>query len=98
MGFWSWLFGFGKGKEIVEEIQGIQPNIEVKAIEPEKIDIRKPKYKPRAVSREDSLFVQDMAKKASAPDLKITPFVDKTDPKYIEKVTNELKEKIARGR
>ncbi|MEK6952895.1 MAG: hypothetical protein AABX29_07820 [Nanoarchaeota archaeon] len=98
MGFWSWLFGFGKRNEVVEEVQEIQPNTEVKAAELEQIDVRKPKYKPRPLTREDALFVQDMAKKASTPDLKITPFVDKTDPKYIEKVTNELKEKIARGR
>ncbi|MBI2498619.1 hypothetical protein HYV88_00075 [Candidatus Woesearchaeota archaeon] len=98
MGFWSWLFGFGKGNEIVEEIQEIHHNVEISAKEPEQIVTRKPKYKPRVVSREDALFVQDMAKKASTPDTKITPFVDKTDTKYIEKVTNELKEKIARGR
>lgn len=95
MGFWSWLFG--KKNEVDGEVE-IQPEIGLEVKESEQIDIRKPKYKPRPLSREDALFVQDMAKKASTPDTKVTPFVDRTDIKSIEKITSDLKDKLARER
>ena len=97
MGFWSWLFGFGKKNEVDGETE-IQPEIGLEVNEPQQIYIRKPKYKPRPLSREDALFVQEMAKKASTPDPKITPFVDKTDIKSIEKITSDLKDKLSKGR
>ncbi len=98
MGFWSWLFGYGKKEELDKEsieVIPIDANIEVK--EP-KVNIRKPAYKSRPLTREDAQFVQDMTSKASRPDPKVTPFMDRTNPQDIERITNQLKDRLAKKR
>lgn len=99
MGFWAWLLGYGKKEELEENIEEIQPqnlNIKIEKVEPE--IIKKPLYKPRPISKEDIAFVQEMNAKAKSPDPKITPFIDKTNLKDIERITNELKDKLAKKR
>ncbi len=99
MGFWAWLLGYEKKEDLDENIGNIQPqnlDINIEKAEPE--IVKKPLYKPRPMSKEDIAFVQEMNVKAKSPDPKIVPFIDKTNPKDIERITNELKDKLAKRR
>ncbi len=89
MGFFSWLFGWSKKKNIlVEADSSVEKKTDIPVQEITEYKRRKSEPLPR--NKETTSYVRSILDKAQRPDPKPTPHKDLTDMKEVEKYVDRI--------